>query len=178
MKLPTAQEWTLSVKTFSAAMLALGIGLAAGLDRPYWAMATVYVASQPLSGTTRSKAVFRLSGTLLGAAAAVVLVPNFAGSPEILSLALAAWTAACLALSLLDRTPRSYVFMLASYTAAIIGFPSVGAPDAIWDTAVARSEEIGLGIVCASLVASLVFPRHVGPVVAQRTEAWLRDGRL
>jgi uncharacterized membrane protein YccC len=33
-----------------------------------------------------------------------------------------------LTLSLLDRTPRGYVFMLAGYTAAIIGFPSVNAP--------------------------------------------------
>ena len=178
MKLPTAQDWMISAKTFGAAVLALGVGLSAGLERPYWAMATVYIASQPLSGTTRSKAIFRLSGTLLGAAAAVVLVPNLASSPEILSVALAAWAATCLTISLLDRTPRSYVFMLAGYTAAIIGFPSVAAPDLIWDTAVARVEEIGLGIVCASLVASLIFPRHVGPVVAQRTEAWLRDGRL
>lgn len=175
--MPTAREWLFSFKTFGAAMLALGIGLSAGLDRPYWAMATVYIASQPLSGATRSKAAYRFMGTLLGAAAAVALVPNLVAAPELLSLALAGWTGLCLTLSLLDRTPRGYVFMLAGYTAAIIGFPGVAAPDAIWDTALARTEEIGLGIVCASVVASVVFPRHVGPVIAERTSAWLRDGR-
>ncbi len=178
MTWPAGRDWLFSVKTFGAAMLALGIGLSAGLDRPYWAMASAYIASQPLSGATRSKAAFRLAGTVLGAAAALALVPNLAAAPELLSLAMACWTALCLTVALLDRTPRSYVFVLAAYTAPIIGFPSVGAPEAVWDAALARTEEIGLGIVCASVVASLVFPRHVGPAIAQQTEAWLRNGRL
>jgi uncharacterized membrane protein YccC len=52
-----AREWRYAIKTFAAAMLALGIGFAADLDRPYWTMATVYIASQPLGGATRSKAI-------------------------------------------------------------------------------------------------------------------------
>jgi uncharacterized membrane protein YccC len=40
----------------------------------------------------------------------------------LLSLALACWVGLCLYVSLLDRTPRSYVFMLAGYTAGLIGF--------------------------------------------------------
>jgi len=35
--------------------------------------------------------------------------------------------------------------MLAGYSAAIVGFPSVDAPEAIFDTAVARVQEITLG---------------------------------
>ena len=77
--------------------------------------------------------------------------------PELLVLALALWAAVCLYVSLLDRTPRSYMFMLAGYTAALIGFPAVLDPGAIFDTALARIEEITLGIVCASLVSSLAF---------------------
>lgn len=177
MMLPTRQEWLFSIKTFAAAMLALGIGLACGLDRPYWAMASAYIASQPLAGATRSKAVYRFAGTFVGAGAALVMVPNLADAPALLSMALAGWTGLCLTLSLLDRTPRAYIFMLAGYTTPIIGFPSVGTPDLIWDVAVARTEEIGLGIVCASLVASLVFPNHVGPVIAERIGGWLKDSR-
>ena len=177
MTLPTQNEWLFALKTFAAAMLALGIGFWADLDRPYWAMATVYVASQAQAGTTRAKAIFRLTGTLMGAAAAVALVPNLVDAPALLVGALAAWVTICLGLSLLDRTPRGYVFMLAGYTAAIIGFPSVGAPGTIWDTALARTEEISLGIVCATLVSILVFPRHIAPIIAQRTADWLAQGR-
>ncbi len=173
MKLPGLQEWLFSIRTFAAAMLALYIGFAFDLDRPYWAMASAYIASQPFSGATRSKAVYRAMGTVLGAVAAVALVPNLVDAPALLSLALAAWIGICLYFALLDRTPRSYVFMLAGYTAAIIGFPSVATPGDIFLTAVARVEEIGLGIACASLMASVVFPRRVQPVLLARLDAWL-----
>ena len=176
MTLPRLQDWVFSVKTFAAAMLALYLGFAMSVPRPYWAMATVYICSQPLSGATRSKSAYRVLGTLLGAAAAVALVPNLAAAPELLVGALALWTALCLFVSLLDRTPRSYVFMLGGYTAALIGFPAVNDPTTIFDLAVARSEAITLGIVCASLVSGLVFPRSVGAAVSARLHRWLGDG--
>lgn len=175
--LPKFNRFTLlfSVNSFAAALLALYIGFALGLPRPYWAMATAYIVSQPLAGAVRSKAVYRVLGTILGAAAAVALVPNLVNAPWLLSLALALWVGACLTISLLDRTPRSYVLMLAGYTAAIIGFPSVSQPGAVFDVAVWRVVEIGLGILCATLVHSLVFPQPVGAVLKQRLTVWLGE---
>ncbi|TNC14182.1 FUSC family protein [Methylobacterium terricola] len=173
--MPGWRQWLFAVKISGAALLALGIALWVDLPRPYWAMATVYITMQPLSGATRSKALYRVVGTLIGVSAAVVMVPPLVASPEMLTLALALWTAGCLYLSLLDRTPRAYLFMLAGYTAALIGFPAVTAPETIFDTAVSRAEEITLGILCASLVASIVFPEPVGPVLASRIGAWLGE---
>lgn len=166
-----------ALKTFAASMLALVIALAMDLPRPYWAMATVYITSQPLAGATSSKAFFRVMGTLIGATVTVALVPNLINAPELLCLAIALWVGLCLYLSLLDGTPRSYVFMLAGYTVALIGFPSVSEPGNIFDTAVARVEEISLGIICASLVSTIVFPRSVAPAVAGRVDTWLADAR-
>src|SRR6266702_4183923 len=166
-----------ALKTFAASMLALVIALAMDLPRPYWAMATVYITSQPLAGATSSKAFFRVMGTLVGATMTVALVPNLIDAPELLCLAIALWVGLCLYLTLLDGTPRSYVFMLAGYTVALIGFPSVSEPGAIFDTAVARVEEISLGIICASLVSTIVFPRSVAPAVAHRVDTWLLDAR-
>jgi uncharacterized membrane protein YccC len=164
-----------SVNSFAAAMLALYIGFALGLPRPYWAMTTAYIVSQPLAGAVRSKAVYRVLGTLLGAAAAVAFVPALVNAPVLLTLALALWVGGCLTISLLDRTPRSYLLMLAGYTAAIIGFPSVNQPGAIFDVAVWRVVEIGLGIVCATLTHSLIFPRPVGAVLKDRLATWLGE---
>lgn len=164
-----------SVNSFAASMLALFIAFSIGLPRPYWAMTTAYIVSQPLAGAVRSKAIYRVVGTFLGAAVAVALVPSLVNAPVLLSLALALWVGGCLAVSLLDRTPRSYVLMLAGYTAAIIAFPSVSNPGAIFDVAVFRVVEIGLGIVCATVVHSLVFPRPVGDAFKARATAWLGD---
>lgn len=175
MKLPSWRDWLFSAKAFTASMLALYIALAIDLPRPYWAMTTVYVVAHPLTGATTSKALYRALGTLLGAAGAVVLVPAFVNLPELMSLAVAAWAGSLLYLSLLDRTPRSYVFMLAAYTLPLIALPAVTAPETIFDVALARSEEIILGILCASLVGAVVFPVSVGPAFAARIDVWLRD---
>src|SRR5262245_62824082 len=100
-----------ALKTFAAAMLAFYLALLLDMPRPYWAMASVYITSNVLTGATYSKAVYRILGTLIGAAATIVLVPNLVDSPEFLSLAIALWIGICLYLSLIDGTPRSYVFM-------------------------------------------------------------------
>ncbi len=166
-----------SLKTFVAAMLALVIALWMDLPRPYWAMATVYITSQPLAGATSSKAFYRVLGTALGALATVAMVPNLVNAPELLCLVIALWVGLCLYVSLLDGTPRSYVFMLAGYTVALIGFPVVSEPASSFDTALARVEEITLGIICASLVSTVAFPRSVAPAVAARVDNWLSDAR-
>nr|WP_321169863.1 FUSC family protein [uncultured Roseateles sp.] len=178
----TAAEWLFSFKAFAAAMLAVFLASWAGQPRPFWALMTAYVVANPLAGAVRSKGLFRFIGTLIGGAAAVLLVPRFANAPELLSLALALWVAGCLCLSLRDRTPRAYAFMLAGYTAALIGFPSVDTPLAIFDTAVARLEEIGLGVLAATLVHSLVLPNSLSSSVLGLldrtlgdTRAWLGD---
>ncbi|WP_199406695.1 FUSC family protein [Chromobacterium sp. ATCC 53434] len=172
---PTRQDWLFSIRTFAAAMLALYIALALDLPRPSWAMGTVYIVSHPLIGATRSKAVYRVFGTLLGAAAAVAAVPPLAHAPALLSLAVALWTGALLYLSMLDPTPRHYLFLLPAYTMPLIALPAVFAPQGVFDIALARSEEIILGIVCASLVAALAWPTRVAAALGPRMDDWLRD---
>ncbi|RIX81238.1 FUSC family protein [Acidovorax cavernicola] len=173
----TRAELLFSVKSFAAAMLAMYLASRAGLPRPFWALMTTYVVAHPLAGAVRSKAVFRFCGTLIGSVATVLMVPALSNAPELLTLVLALWVGLCLYISLLDRTPRSYVFMLAGYTAALIGFPSVQTPLVLFDTAVARVEEIGLGILCATLVHSLVLPAGLAPTVLGLLDRTLKDAR-
>jgi uncharacterized membrane protein YccC len=177
VKFPSKNEALFSVKSFGAAMLALYLAMSIGLPRPFWALMTAYIVAAPFAGPTRSKAVYRFGGTLLGAFATVILVPLFANSPELLSLVLALWVGACLYVSLLDRTPRSYVLMLAGYTAGLIAFPAVNDPGTIFDIALARVEEILLGITCATVVHSLVFPQGFAPVMLARLDHALRDAQ-
>ncbi|ANB77010.1 FUSC family protein [Paraburkholderia phytofirmans] len=175
MVYPSIRDWLFSVKTFAAAMIALYIGLSLELPRPYWAMATVYIVSNPFVGATRSKALYRALGTALGASAAVLLVPPFVESPYLFSVIVALWTGTLLYLAVADRTARSYVFMLAAYTMPIIALPSVTNPGGVFDLAISRTEEITLGIVCASIVGSSLFPSRLAPTIIERTDAWFRD---
>lgn len=175
---PHARQWLFSLKAFAAAMLALYIALSFGLPRPYWAMATVYFVSNPLTGATRSKAAYRVAGTILGATAAVITVPQLVNMPIVLMGAIAVWIMVLVYLSLLQRSPRSYVFLLAAYTLPIVALPAVMQPADIFDIAVARIEEIVIGIVCASLVGAIVFPAKVAPALRERARAWLDDAAM
>ena len=170
--LPGWRDWLFSARSFAAAMLALYLALWFDLPRPYWAVGTVYIVIQPLSGALRAKALARFLGTLAGGAFAVAAVPMLVDAPPLLVLVLALWVAGCTMGSLYDPTPRSYAFRLAGFTAALIAFPSVDAPGTIFDTALARIEEIGLGILCVTLVDQ-VFPRPATPVLLARLEAWI-----
>jgi uncharacterized membrane protein YccC len=169
------RDWVFSAKAFLASMMALYIALWFDLPRPYWAMAAVYVVANPLAGVTSSKGLYRALGTLIGASAAVIFVPLFVNAPELLSLVVALWTGCLLYISMLDRTPRSYVFMLAGYSLPLIALPAVGAPETIFDVALARTEEIIIGITCATLVGMVVFPTSVSTVLGARISSWLDD---
>jgi uncharacterized membrane protein YccC len=175
--LPSRTEWLFSIKAFIAAMLALYIALLFDLPRPYWAMAAVYVVANPLAGATASKALYRALGTVIGGTAAVVFLPLFGNAPILFALVVSLWTGTLLYISLLDRTPRSYVFMLAGYTLPLIALPLVDTPAMVFDTAIARSEEIILGITCASLVSAIVLPASVGAVLSAKIADWTRDAR-
>jgi len=175
--MPKTDELLFALKTFAGAMVAFYISLWLGLDNPYWAMATAFIVAQPFAGAMRSKALYRFCGTLLGGTAAVVMVPNLVNAPVLLSLAMAIWIGTCLYIALLDRSPRSYAFMLAGYTAGIIGFPSVVAPGMIFETALTRVEEISIGIVCTTIVGTIIFPRPLGPILAQRIVNWVQPAR-
>lgn len=187
MKLPvfprfTAAEMLFSLKCYAAAILALYVASRVGLSRPFWAMTTSYVVASPLAGTVRSKALYRVLGTIVGTTTTLLIVPTFANSPELLTLALALWVGLCLYLSLQDRSPSSYVFMLAGYTAALIGFPNVQTPETLFDNATLRVEEICIGILSATVVHSIVFPKGLAPAVLglldnamQHTKQWVHE---
>lgn len=178
MKLITASSILFSLRTFAAAMLALYFSYCLDLSQPVWAFMTVYIVSAPFLGMVRSKAVYRLLGTLAGAIFSVATIPNLVNAPVMLVLTIACWIAGCLYLSIIDGTPRSYAFMLAGYTAALIGFPSVNTPENMFDIALSRTEEIGLGILCVQLMSYLPYQKHAGNVLLEHIDLWLKDARL
>jgi uncharacterized membrane protein YccC len=166
-----------SVNCYIATILTMFIAFSLDLKSPGWAMTTVYLTSQPLSGVLRAKAVYRTIGTIVGGAAMVAIVPNLIDAPELTTLAIILWVALCVFVSLLDRTLRSYMFVLSGYTAALIGFPSVLAPGTVFDTAVSRVQEITLGVLCTAIVHSLIFPKSAYSAFEEKLRKSIADAR-
>jgi len=172
---PTLTEWIFSIKTFAASMAALYIALAAGLPRPYWAMATVYIVANPLASVTQSKTAFRAAGTVVGASVAIFFTLQLANAPVLFVLVVCLWTGFLTFLALFDRSPRSYAFLLSGYTVPLLAFPSIYAPDSVFGTGIARAEEIILGIVCAAVINSVVLPTGLTGTVHKTAENLLKD---
>jgi uncharacterized membrane protein YccC len=173
--MPPARDWFYGVRTFAASMIALYIALLMQMPRPYWAMATVYIVSNPFLGPTTSKALYRAIGTFIGAAAAVLFVPMFVQSPYVLVVVIALWTGTLLFLSLHLRTANNYALMLAGYTLPLIALPVVNNPLGVWDVAEARTEEIFLGIAVAAVVGAMFWPRRLAPVFNDSVSKWFAD---
>jgi uncharacterized membrane protein YccC len=175
---PIARDLTFSLKSYLGCVAALLISFELDLERPAWAMLTAYIVAQPYAGMVQSKALYRVLGTIAGGAFSVLVLGTLSSTPELVILALALWLGVAVYWTQLDRTaPRSYAFMLAGYTAAIISFPNVDNPAVIFETAVARCEEIIVGIVCATVANQLIFPQSAGAALDRRLDLWLADLR-
>lgn len=152
--------WVYVFKAVAAALLALAIALRLELPQPPAAMSTVFIVMQPQSGAVLAKSFYRICGTIAGLAVALVLVALFAQQREIFLAAFALWTGVCTAGAAYNRNFRSYGFLLAGYTAGIVGIPAAMHPDGAFVAALTRGTEIALGVLCAGLVSALVLPRY------------------
>jgi uncharacterized membrane protein YccC len=171
---PSAQAVQFAVKTLLGGGLALWLALRLGLEQPQWALMTAFIVAQPLSGMVVQKGLARLLGTMVGTFMAVVMMALFAQTPWLFLLAFALWLALCTAVSTMLRSAWAYSFVLAGYTVAIIGLPAIGKPHVIFDEAIARSTEICLGLVCATLSSALLWPQRVErQLVQQARDTWL-----
>ena len=174
---PSRLDLIFACKTFVAGMLALFISFELDLINPMWSIGTVMIIANPYSGMVSSKCVYRLIGTVAGAVIALLLTPHFINTPWLFTVILSLWVGFALYVSLLDRTPRSYVFMLAGYSTAMIVYNAVTYIDTynIFDIAVARVLEISVGVVSSAVVSATFFPVHVGAMIKQRVNKTLND---
>lgn len=174
---PSRLDLIFACKTFVAGMLALFISFELDLINPMWSIGTVMIIANPYSGMVSSKCVYRLVGTVAGAIIALMLTPYFINTPWLFTVILSLWVGFALYVSLLDRTPRSYVFMLAGYSTAMIVYNAITYIDTynIFDIAVARVLEISVGVISTAVVSATFFPVHVGAMIKQRVNKTLND---
>lgn len=169
---PSKLDWIFAIKTYIAAMSALFISFSLDLLNPIWSIGTVMIIANPYAGMLSSKALYRLAGTAVGAVVAVAIMPHLINTPWLFASVIAGWVGFCLYVSLLDRTPRSYMLMLSGYTVAMIVFNAINSIDthSIFDIALARFLEIGIAVICSAVVSAVILPVHIGPIIQQRVE--------
>ncbi|GLK68427.1 FUSC family protein [Hansschlegelia plantiphila] len=172
MSATTADRWIFALRTTIAALLAAYVAFLVNLPQASTSMITVVIVSQPLAGMALSKSLYRVTGTMIGAVVAVALTAGLNDQPEIFALAASAWIGLCVAASTYLRdAPASYGAMLSGYTVAIIAFPNVETPDAVFLAALDRASEILIGIVCATTLSQVFFPKSAADALRDATAA-------
>ena len=154
--------WVYLFKALAACFLALGIAMKLDLPQPRTAMTTVFIVMQPQSGMVFAKSFYRICGTLVGLVVMLALISLFAQQPELFIVTTAIWVGICTAGAARNRNFKSYGFVLAGYTAALIGIPASQHPDGAFLSALTRVAEVVVGIICAGAVSGLVFPQFAG----------------
>jgi len=169
------EQWLFAFKLYIAIMLAFTISAHVGLPQTSWAIVTCCVVMNPMSGAVRSKAVYRLVGTLCGGMVSLVLASLFSNTPVLMIVFVGLVGAIAFGCSLLDRTPRSYGFQLFGLTLMLVAVPNIENPAAMFNTTTFRLCEIGLGIICCTVVDSIIAPRSLRPSVQFKLQGWLAD---
>lgn len=166
--------WVYIFKVLFAAFLTLWLAMRLELPQPRTAMITVFIVMQPQSGHVFAKSFYRFLGTLAGSAVMVALIALFAQNTELFLGSLAIWVGICSAGAARYRNFRAYGFVLAGYTAAMVGLPALVHPDGAFMAAVWRVLEISLGIICATLVSAAILPQTAS--AAMRNALYQRFG--
>jgi len=139
----------------ASASMALYVAFFLQLDEPSWAGATAVIVAQPVLGAALRKGMFRLIGTLAGAAAAVALVILFPQSRVGFFLGLALWGGLCGYAETALRNFAAYGGLIAGFTAAIVALEAIHAPDQVLSLAISRASTITIGIIVTTLIFSL-----------------------
>lgn len=155
----TAGQWRYALRNAIAMCLALSVAYGLELDEPYWAMTSAAVVSFPTVGGVISKSLGRIAGSMLGAAAALIIAGHTLNDPWLFALSIASWLGVCTWVSNHYQNNVAYAFSLAGYTAAIIAFNSVNVVEieSIWAITQARVCEVISGILCGALMM-MVLP--------------------
>ncbi|MBR8652286.1 FUSC family protein, partial [Achromobacter sp. Marseille-Q0513] len=168
-------QWLFSFKLYLSAMLAYALSVHLALPQSYWAVVTCCSVMNPLSGAIRSKSLYRGLGTFCAGVAALLLASAFADAPLLIIIGSGLLAVAAFGLALLDRTPRMYAFQLFGVTLLLVAVSGVDHPELMFDTAVARICEIGVGLFSCTVVDSILAPRSLAPAMRGRLNGWLVD---
>ena len=156
-----AATWMFIAKALLALYIACWLAMRLEMPQPSTVMITVLIVMNPSTGMVLAKAFYRAVGTLIGCVAGVVLVALFPQQPLLLLIGMALWTACMAAGALVNRNMRAYSFVLGGYTVAMIVLPSVNNPQAVFDTAIWRFAEVGLGLIVTGCVFDILFPNRL-----------------
>jgi uncharacterized membrane protein YccC len=167
----SVRSWAFGIRVWVAIVVALGASFWLELEAPSTAAITVAILAAPTRGQALDKACFRLVATIIGVAAAIVIVGVFSQARDLILAAFAGWLGLCVyGAGLLDGN-RAYAAVLSGYTVAIVAIEQLDAPQNVFETGMARGAAIAVGIVAMAAVNDLLAAPDSDPQLAVQLAA-------
>lgn len=161
------ERLSFTLRTVAAAVIALYLATALGLEHPNWSVMGVLSGSQPTRERLFLKCSLRAAGSVIGAVAGVLMLLA-AGSETVLVLGLLSiWIGLFVAGTVLLRGLFSYFAMVCSFTAAMVVLLVSDQPDSVWALGTDRMLTAFVGVAVAGVIGALFTPRAASSYPAQ-----------
>jgi p-hydroxybenzoic acid efflux pump subunit AaeB len=150
------------IKVGVAGLSALLVTQLLRLPHDSWAILTVLVmVTSQFVGSMALKAVMRVIGTVAGAIIGVWLVGDYASTPLIfLPLLFLVMAISSYKFGQVGARQVPYAYFLVGLTTLTVVTNGLPAPDQAWYIGLTRTEEILVGVMCALLVMTILWPRY------------------
>lgn len=164
-------SWSRWIPTLEPRAAALGLQMAVAgtaafycaqflrLQYPSWSVLTVIllVIAQYV-GALQEKALLRMVGTIIGGVLGYLATGAWQQSP-LLYLA-TTFVVVAVSIAMFSQSRAPYAFFLTGLTFVVIASNGQADPANSWSFALARTEEVFLGVVASTVVQALIFPRY------------------
>ncbi len=159
-------RWLTAFKAALASVIAIGIAMGLGWQKPYWAGISVMVVTLPYVGASLEKGIMRFFGTILAGVCIYLISGAFPQNQ--LGYALCLFGAITFAGYMSTGKFYPYTFFLGGITISIIGAQTFNNLESLWSVTYFRTSEICLGVLVALAVNALIFPQNAGRVLARK----------
>ena len=145
-----------AIKPALAVVIAYGISLGMGWENPYWAGFAVAMISLSTAGQSLNKGAMRMLGTLVAAAAALILIAWFAQDRWWFIGILSVYIGFCT--YMITGNKRQYFWYCCAFVCLVICVHAAGEATNAFNVAVLRVQQTGMGILVYTLVSVFLWP--------------------
>ncbi|HEY5705413.1 MAG TPA: FUSC family protein [Terrimicrobiaceae bacterium] len=147
------------IKFGLAGVLSVLIALFIRLPDPTWALITAFVIMlAQFVGAVAEKSVMRVIGTVVGGVIGYLLTAGLEQQPVLYLLLVGGVVGFGTAMFGYAKYP--YAFLLCALTTMVVASNGMSDPAFSWRPALARIEEVCVGVITSVMVTSLVWPRY------------------
>ncbi len=150
-------------KTALGVVIVYGIALQLNWPKPNWAAMTVVMLAQtPHLGTLLENGIFRVLGTIAGAATGLIIAASFLQDRLWFIIIMSLVITICL--YAMQNNRRPFTWFASALTALLVALSTQQNPNNGYSIALFRLSEVSLGVLVSLLLNSLLWPRPAGKI--------------